>query len=397
MTPLLGGAYISSAGWLLAANNTFIARILLFCAAALFPVRGIAYIVLSIKSRHRVRTISIALTVCELAAVFCILWLPSISYTAFAVFSLSYLLLTFIVKGMDAYIFAKNRSFAQLIPSCLISVSALAIMLAIVFMDGKLRMSALIISTGFILTAIGLVHICDILALTVRSKSFNRTLLKIRMALPDITALFLPLRIVTSVTTSGSEQSPDAEVIFQLSETGKLMAGHCELCYKEKTYTFGNYDPSGRWFMKLAGDGIVLNARREEYIDWEINENKRIVISYGISLDEAQKTSLDAKIAELKSNMQPWVYDGEPRVGDIASTLRGKPWAYFMRATDGKYKTYFAPTINCVAMTNELLSSTGVFTALLPGIKTPGAYMELLERMYRAGMPHIISRRVYRL
>lgn len=61
----------------------------------------------------------------------------------------------------------------------------------------------------------------------------------------------------------------------------------------------------------------------------------------------------------------------------------------------GPYATYFIPTINCVSLTNELLEKTDIGRTVMLGLKTPGAYLDLLEREYLAGNPAVTARRVY--
>lgn len=45
--------------------------------------------------------------------------------------------------------------------------------------------------------------------------------------------------------------------------------------------------------------------------------------------------------------------------------------------------------------TNELLEKTDIGRTVMLGLKTPGAYLDLLEREYLAGNPAVTARRVY--
>ena len=65
----------------------------------------------------------------------------------------------------------------------------------------------------------------------------------------------------------------------------------------------------------------------------------------------------------------------------------------FWRVQRGPYATYFIPTINCVSLTNELLEKTDIGRTVMLGLKTPGAYLDLLEREYLAGNPAVTARR----
>lgn len=57
----------------------------------------------------------------------------------------------------------------------------------------------------------------------------------------------------------------------------------------------------------------------------------------------------------------------------------------------GPYATYFIPTINCVSLTNKLLEKTDIGRTVMLGLKTPGAYLDLLEREYLAGNPVVTA------
>ena len=63
--------------------------------------------------------------------------------------------------------------------------------------------------------------------------------------------------------------------------------------------------------------------------------------------------------------------------------------------TDGPFRTYFIPTINCVTITNSILGHTDLGSALMPGVKTPGAYMDMLDRQLRSGSDIVVARHVY--
>ena len=79
----------------------------------------------------------------------------------------------------------------------------------------------------------------------------------------------------------------------------------------------------------------------------------------------------------------------------FAGRLRRLGGVRFWRVQRGPYATYFIPTINCVSLTNELLEKTDIGRTVMLGLKTPGAYLDLLEREYLAGNPVVTARRVY--
>ena len=91
-------------------------------------------------------------------------------------------------------------------------------------------------------------------------------------------------------------------------------------------------------------------------------------------------------LAESRAKAQATIMAGE--VGRLGGVR-------FWRVQRGPYATYFIPTINCVSLTNELLEKTDIGRTVMLGLKTPGAYLDLLEREYLAGNPAVTARRVY--
>ena len=80
-----------------------------------------------------------------------------------------------------------------------------------------------------------------------------------------------------------------------------------------------------------------------------------------------------------------------------ASRLQQIPGVHFYRIVSGRFRRYFIPTINCVSLTDSLLGETELGHAHIMGIKTPGAYMDHLERSYLAETGLVQDRHVLTL
>ena len=63
----------------------------------------------------------------------------------------------------------------------------------------------------------------------------------------------------------------------------------------------------------------------------------------------------------------------------------------------GRFKTYFIPTINCVKLVDYFLGDTSIGHMVIPGIYSPGAYMDVLQRLYDTGSETVVSLKTYGL
>lgn len=341
----------------------------------------------------------IFLSAIELAMGAVLILLPRFSTTAFLVVLEIYLSLLMAVKAIDAGIYAKARLWRRFIPALAGSCAGVELFFLILFAGTELREQAVSFAVGTLLMVFGAGQICDFLGFVVRSPRFRRVVSSIRLALPDAWGLLLTLRTADILPQEPLGPLPetgkeDFEVLFQVSAHGVALAGHCELCFDGYTLTYGAYDPDTYRFGKTTGDGILFRAPREPYLDWNIRVHRKKIISYTIRLDEAQAALVREQWRKLEDVLAPW----EPQLGpkEFVTRLRkAVNGVSFYRVTEGPFRTYFIPTINCVTITNSLLERTEIGKALMLGIKTPGAYLDLLERQYRAGNGAVVSRRVY--
>ena len=108
----------------------------------------------------------------------------------------------------------------------------------------------------------------------------------------------------------------------------------------------------------------------------------------------AQAAQLRAELESFRQTLSPWQPEALPE-DCFAGRLHRLGGVRFWRVQRGPYATYFIPTINCVSLTNKLLEKTDIGRTVMLGLKTPGAYLDLLEREYLAGNPAVTARRVY--
>ena len=398
LLPMLSGLGMLGLGPALLAGRTGAAHVVLLLSGLLLPLRGMGYLALVWRRGNRPSAVSVVLAVVELLAGAGLLLLPQLSVRLFAVVVAVYLTLLVAVEGVNAALSGRTRRWGAFFPALAAAVGGTVLFVLIVFVPA-LRDDALRYTAALMLTVFGTGLVCDVLALTIRSRRVRRVLGSIRVALPDLMSLFLPQRTADvlpraplgPVPQQGTEEF---ELLFQTSARGIGLVGHCELCFDGHTLTYGAYDPAHQRLFRTAGAGILFSAPREPYLRWCIGTHHRRVISYSLRLAPAQAAQLRGELARFRQALAPWQPDDLPD-GCFAERLSRLGGVRFWRVERGPYATYFIPTINCVTLTNELLEQTDIGRAVMLGLKTPGAYLDLLEREYLAGNPAVTARRVY--
>ena len=369
LLPMLSGIGMLGLGPALMAGRAGAAHVVLLLSGLLLPLRGLMYLLLARRRGNRPGRMSVLLAAVELLLGAGLLLLPQLSVRLFAVVVAVYLTLLVTVEAVNAILYGRMRRWGVFFPAMAAAVGGTGLFVLIVFVPA-LRDAALRYTAALLLTVFGTGLVCDVLALTIRSHRVRRVLGSIRVALPDLMSLFLPQRTADvlpraplgPVPQQGTEEF---ELLFQTSAHGIGLVGHCELCFDGRTLTYGAYDPVHQRLLRTAG------ADRG-----------------------AQAAQLRAELERFRQTLSPWQPEALPE-DCFAGRLRRLGGVRFWRVQRGPYATYFIPTINCVSLTNELLEKTDIGRTVMLGLKTPGAYLDLLEREYLAGNPAVTARRVY--
>lgn len=135
-----------------------------------------------------------------------------------------YLTLLVTVEAVNAILYGRMRRWGAFFPAMAAAVGGTGLFVLIVFVPA-LRDAALRYTAALLLTVFGTGLVCDVLALTIRSRRVRRVLGSIRVALPDLMSLFLPQRTADvlpraplgPVPQQGTEEF---ELLFQTSAHG---------------------------------------------------------------------------------------------------------------------------------------------------------------------------------
>mgnify|MGYP001722981552 CR=1 FL=1 len=308
LLPMLSGIGMLGLGPALMAGRAGAAHVVLLLSGLLLPLRGLMYLLLVRRRGNRPGRMSVLLAAVELLLGAGLLLLPQLSVRLFAVVVAVYLTLLVTVEAVNAILYGRMRRWGAFFPAMAAAVGGTGLFVLIVFVPA-LRDAALRYTAALLLTVFGTGLVCDVLALTIRSRRVRRVLGSIRVALPDLMSLFLPQRTADvlpraplgPVPQQGTEEF---ELLFQTSTHGIGLVGHCELCFDGRTLTYGAYDPVHQRLLRTAGAGIVFSAPREPYLRWCIGTHHRRVISYSLRLPPAQAAQLRAELERFRQTLR---------------------------------------------------------------------------------------------
>lgn len=226
------------------------------------------------------------------------------------------------------------------------------------------------------------------------------------LALPMLFSAFYPLRACISIKALEKriadeqhipKQKPDLWVYFYLKDTGMEIFGHVDIAYKDTIYSYGCHDPHNRRLMGTLGDGVLIVSDRESFIRTNAEVDHKIVLGYGLYLNDTQKAVLERKIQELMDRATPWHCDAEIKKDDTIHDYASRMWkgthCQFYKFTEGKFRTYFVASTNCVLLADTLIRNKELSLVTLTGFIAPGAYLTFLNQEYKAG--RIAARTIY--
>ena len=241
----------------------------------------------------------------------------------------------------------------------------------------------------------------------------------IQLAIPPFLSALLPPHLIRMLLNKDKEDEIkkefdqikddipiDLEVMIHLAPSGPSMLGHTDLIYRDNVISYGCYDPHNRHLFGTLGDGVVLVANKDTYLYNCLKNENKILISFGIHLTEQQKELVDQRIKEVQKTFVEFYsdeqkkqmkipYDG-PCDDYISRVTRTSPSSHFYKIKDGKLKTFFVLSTNCVCFMSNIISVLGFNLIDMSGIVSPGAYYDFMNKQFKSNKGFVISRKLYR-
>lgn len=241
---------------------------------------------------------------------------------------------------------------------------------------------------------------------------------KFQLAIPPMWGAVIPPHLM-KVILSKSEQDQrsddfdaiknnitcDLEVLVHVAKSGPAQLGHCDLVYHNHLLSYGCYDPSHRKLFGTYGDGVVLLAPKNEYLYNCLENENKVLVAFGIVLNEKQKDKLQSALLETFEKFIHFQSDEDlKRAGSVplgacddylSRVTRNVENAQYYKISEGKYKTFFVFYSNCVSYVSQFLNEIGLHLLDFSGIVSPGAYFDFLNNEFKSGKGHVVYRKVY--
>ena len=351
-----------------------------------------------------------------------IFFVPFVSLALLTVAFALYLLLNGAVKLIDFIYSLKNGTgdFSADFTAFLFFLIFAVLMLVGAFQSPD-WLSAVI---GIYCILYGVTELKDFLREILPRKAKNILRRRMRFSLPLALSTFAPLKVLKEYSRRLDSREIDIKalleeekafddnkhanihVLIHVSLDGVGMVGHCDIAYKNKIMSYGNYDASSERLFGALGDGVMFIADFDEYISYSIKNDKQMIIDFGLLLTDKQIRRVRREMARIKKNVYRWrcpyerdVYENKhvtlSDYQDYCSRLWDGTKARFYKFRSGKWKTYCVMSTNCVLLTDYILSKAGTDIINTAGIISPGAYYDYLQKEYTLKNGIVVSRDIY--
>ncbi len=243
----------------------------------------------------------------------------------------------------------------------------------------------------------------------------------VRISLPGFITAFFPLNFVKEMRKAiynGSvrpeelsvkkiDEPNDMEVLIHTSDIWPSLGGHVDIAFGDRVISYGNYDDASMYLMGIAGEGVLESVKRIPYIKFCVSYSQKLIVSYGLKLNDDEKNAIKKAIDDLFEQTVSWEppakeFERKKQVlakteaTDYASELYKATGADFYKfETGSKYKSYFGLYMNCAKVTDDILGHLGIDKISFGGIFSPGTYLNFFNSEFARKDSIVISKKVY--
>ncbi|MGY4104929.1 DUF308 domain-containing protein [Ignavigranum ruoffiae] len=186
-------------------------------------------------------------------------------------------------------------------------------------------------------------------------------------------------------------ETGQVEVFIHTSPYGFDRFGHADIAFQGKVYSYGNHDADSRKLFEMIGDGVVLVADRQAYIDF-MTSRRITMISFGIQLNAQEETQLSQQIERLLGQLEEFELTSAKQLATFVGIFSQRSSIALYKFKQGLFKTYFVLGSNCVMFVDYLLQQTGIDILAFAGIMTPGSYYDYFNKEFHKADSKVVSK-----
>ena len=415
ITFLVIGVFLITTGILLLIENFLTLNTLILISGCLFCIKGTIDFFNYIIKKEKRNIINIILTILHISfGIICINNNSFILTTVSRIFSIYFLFIA-ITHLINYFIYVKYNIKGKLI--CIIKFIILFTLFILLLPKPIINAKYLSIIFSVYLILYGINSITNFLSEIIPLKTKNKVKKSINIQLPILFTAFIPpilTRYINELLETEEEKkfnskkknlTSDLEVLIHLAPNGSASMGHVEISFKDKIYSYGNYNRHSRILFDSIGDGVILIANKQKYIKYCIEKRQRYIIEFGISLTSYEKKIVEERINKL-INTNTIDYFSDKQLAekglipnkdfrDMSSEIYVEADGRYKKIISGKQKKFFVLKNNCVMVAQYILSSVGKEILAINGIISPGAYYYYLNKRFLMKNTNVISRKIY--
>ena len=289
------------------------------------------------------------------------------------------------------------------------------LMIIIILTNPTYNLRYISLFAGIIITLYGLKNIFFSLSQIIPKKARKYLRQANRFPIPDIVAIFYPAELTHQIHTLVKEnntkefmsdkEKSDLQIYLHLSPRGLEALGHMELAFEGNIISYANYDRHSRRLFDIAGDGVMVKANQEKYLNYHVNMRDRYLVEFGIVLTNEEKKRIRKKINKLFHENNKEYYSDKQRAlrgeiedrlfRDMSSEIYMYADGIFKKYTSGINKVFSIPRNNCVYFMDQILNEINIKIYSINGFMSPGAYYDYFNYLYRLDHTNVVSRRIY--
>lgn len=423
---LLFGAGLITVGIITLVQGQVILQYAVIIAGLVITIHGahnlINYFTKKGNTHEKLRHTWLVTGLVNLGAGIAITLLHSVTIDLFYCWLAIYVLFNAVVKWLDFTISVSNK-LSGWVFDLVACIFFLTFGVMMIFMP-EMGSRGFLIVAGVYCIAYGAGQINDFITSMIPQRAKNKLRRRLRVIAPPFISTFMPYRYLVrysgfldermeepveytkEMTSKDDGLPPDIEVLIHVSDNSVGKFGHCDLCYNGEILSYGNYDDTSYKLKRGLGDGVFFTAEKERYIKFSVTHDRKTIFVYGLRLTPEQLAAVDKEINEIRSKTVTWKppYQIEREQSkaamlnddyDYCSKLWNGTRAHFYKFTEGKFKTYFVMSANCVMLSDSVIGQAGADIVKIDGIMTPGTYFDFLQREYLLENSMVYKRTVY--
>lgn len=404
-------------GFIILYGKTNFLSLVMRAISVAFIINGISQILsIIVKKKDKVNdNATIGHAIINMVLGLVIVVLPNFSLSLLPMSFAIYVLSNGIIKLITICIYYKNNDKIKL--NMIIKCTIYFIFGLVYLCNPLMHINDILIIIAVYFFLFGMDFIKDFINEIVPQKTKNNLKRRIRITLPVFWVALIPHKVLKTIneyfevhneTTDklkkDLQNDIDLEVFIHVTEDGFGVIGHVDIYYNGEMISYGNYDESSYKLYGMIGNGVLFSCEKDKYIKFCTTHAKKTLFSYGLKLNDHQKSMVEKKINDIKGDVIEWkppiVFEGYKNTldeyNDYASVLYKATEARFYKFKSGKFKTYFGLNTNCVLLADSVIGSSGIDILGVGGVITPGTYYEYLKNEFGKRNSIVVSKNIYR-